>query len=241
MGTGTARIGVKRGGCGRNGDGPVRWRTNGKDGTTFPRTNQTSGLGEDRSYGPIGGRELRKANERGMDVRATRLSRRHSSLPSRHKSGNSFPRNLAKQARDRDTQPVEEEVRLPAWKEGTEGEEAGWLAHMLQMHLDEEWTPLDVHRDVGKVAASIYVQERKRGVDDLGSIVLAVGTQMTAFDFHETFVDSFQVANKTSELLMWKMGREVCCTSQQDLDDFQRYEELLRSEDPRGEEGPNTG
>eukprot|EP00963_Diacronema_lutheri_P005278 scaffold408_cov347-Pavlova_lutheri.AAC.52 len=64
---------------------------------------------------------------------------------------------------------------------------------------------------------------------------------MTAFDFHETFVDSFQVANKTSELLMWKMGREVCCTSQQDLDDFQRYEELLRSEDPRGEEGPNTG
>lgn len=123
----------------------------------------------------------------------------------------------------RDPQPV----HLPRWKDGSHG--ADWLAQMVQMHLDEAWTPLDVHRKIGVEVARIYREERESGVDELGSLVLAMSTRMVGFDFEDAYVDSFDVANKASEYLMWKMGREVCCTSEQDLEDFRRYDASVQA------------
>lgn len=127
------------------------------------------------------------------------------------------------------THEAEYELRLPTVVDPTVERE--WLAKMLQFHLDEEWMPLEIHRDIGVAASNVYMEQRSDGVDDLGSIVLAIGTQLTSFDFADSFVDSFQVANKASEFLMMKMGREVCCQSEGDRNALSRYEEILQMEE----------
>lgn len=127
------------------------------------------------------------------------------------------------------THEAEFELRLPTVVDPSEERE--WLAKVLQFHLDEEWMPLEIHRDIGIAASNVYMEQRSDGVDDLGSIVLAIGTQLTSFDFADSFVDSFEVANKASEFLMMKMGREVCCQSEEDRDALSRYEEIWKMEE----------
>lgn len=90
------------------------------------------------------------------------------------------------------------------------------MSNQIQTWLDEEWEVLDVHKEVGDEAAIILGRLRASGETDLGSILLSMGAELTPFDFTETYTGPYDVANKVAELLMVRMGREVCCVSEDD-------------------------
>lgn len=50
----------------------------------------------------------------------------------------------------------------------------------------------------------------------MGTVLLALSSRMLEFDYHDTFVNAFDVSNKVIELLMMDMGTDVCCTSDAD-------------------------
>jgi len=49
------------------------------------------------------------------------------------------------------------------------------------------------------------------GENDLGSLVLAILTEMQGFDFSKTFFSEFAVANAVSDLLLESLGIDRCC------------------------------
>lgn len=50
--------------------------------------------------------------------------------------------------------------------------------------------------------SQIYVRQRMEGEDDLLSVLLAMGSELEGMDFTQAFVGPWNVANKTSELLL---------------------------------------
>lgn len=86
-----------------------------------------------------------------------------------------------------------------------------WLAVEVQLWLDDEWTQLAVHKDLGEATAQAYGKARLQGTDEIGSVLLSISSDLLAFDFKETFVNAFDVSNKAVELLMKDMGLQVCC------------------------------
>jgi len=111
--------------------------------------------------------------------------------------------------------------------------ERRWVAGVLRVWLDEEWTPLDCHRLIGDAVAEIYIRERASGEDDIGSIILSIGTELIGDDiWRESFTDSFGVANKLAEFLMLRMDTEVCCTDEDAKSELKRYTELAEAEQP---------
>jgi hypothetical protein len=62
----------------------------------------------------------------------------------------------------------------------------------------QEWTPLDVHQDLGRAAGAAYVRCRQQGDDDMSSLVLGLSNELLAFNYRDTFVNAFEV-------------RAVCC------------------------------
>jgi hypothetical protein len=71
------------------------------------------------------------------------------------------------------------------------------------------------------------------GEDDIGSIILAIGMGLIddAELWMESFTDSFEVANKLSELLMLRENREVCCTEDDAGCQLRRWTEQLETEE----------
>eukprot|EP00197_Chlamydomonas_leiostraca_P005342 CAMPEP_0202861580 /NCGR_PEP_ID=MMETSP1391-20130828/2933_1 /ASSEMBLY_ACC=CAM_ASM_000867 /TAXON_ID=1034604 /ORGANISM="Chlamydomonas leiostraca, Strain SAG 11-49" /LENGTH=213 /DNA_ID=CAMNT_0049540995 /DNA_START=11 /DNA_END=652 /DNA_ORIENTATION=- len=106
-------------------------------------------------------------------------------------------------------------------------QDKNWLAVQVTTWLNEEWTPLDIHAQVGEAAGEAYVAARRAGEDEVGGVLLAVGSQLLVFDFHDTFVNGFEVANKVSELLMLRAGCDVCCTSVDDRERVLRVDDAL--------------
>eukprot|EP01025_Chloroclados_australasicus_P040513 TRINITY_DN4233_c2_g1_i3.p6 TRINITY_DN4233_c2_g1~~TRINITY_DN4233_c2_g1_i3.p6 ORF type:complete len:172 (-),score=23.28 TRINITY_DN4233_c2_g1_i3:1151-1666(-) len=103
-------------------------------------------------------------------------------------------------------------IVLPAYVDLEE--EKQWIAGQIQQWLDDEWTPLDIHAQVGEAASQAYGTMREQGEDEIASVLLGMGQQLLAFDYRDTFVNAFDVANKVSDLLMQRMGIEVCCTGE---------------------------
>eukprot|EP01023_Acetabularia_acetabulum_P010657 TRINITY_DN1484_c0_g3_i1.p1 TRINITY_DN1484_c0_g3~~TRINITY_DN1484_c0_g3_i1.p1 ORF type:complete len:168 (+),score=27.70 TRINITY_DN1484_c0_g3_i1:12-515(+) len=89
-----------------------------------------------------------------------------------------------------------------------------WISSQIQQWLDDEWTPLEIHGDVGNAAAEAYAKLRDQGEDELNSVLLGMGQELLTFNYRDTFVSAFDVANKVSDMLMMRMGIDVCCTSQ---------------------------
>ena len=110
-------------------------------------------------------------------------------------------------------------------------EESRWISGMIREWLDEEWTPLDIHNDLGEAAAKIYVDLRQEGVEnEVGDIILGLGSGLMSFNFREAFVGPFDVANKVAELLMLKKsGCDVCCVSDKDKEAIERWDAAVRS------------
>lgn len=96
----------------------------------------------------------------------------------------------------------------PAQNPEQEGE---WLRKGLLNWLDTEFIPEPVNGYIAERAAQIFVRQRMEGENDLGSLVIAIVTEMESFDFSESFFSQFAVANAISDLLLDSLGIDRCC------------------------------
>ncbi|ACB49434.1 conserved hypothetical protein [Crocosphaera subtropica ATCC 51142] len=90
-------------------------------------------------------------------------------------------------------------------------QEKEWLQVALQKWLNQEFIPEQVNETIAQRAAQIFVRQRLEGENDLGSLVIAIVTEMQAFDFTESFFSEFAVANAVSELILDSLGFDHCC------------------------------
>lgn len=90
-------------------------------------------------------------------------------------------------------------------------DEANWLQISLQDWLDQEFLPEPVNARIAEQAARIYLRQRMEGENDIGCLLIAILTEMRAFDFSKSFYSEFAVANAVSELLLTSLGVDSCC------------------------------
>lgn len=89
--------------------------------------------------------------------------------------------------------------------------EGTWLEQSLQKWLDEEFLPEPANQQIALRARQIYVRQRLEGENDLGSLVIAIVTEMRSFNFTESFYGEFAVANAVSDLILESLGIDRCC------------------------------
>jgi hypothetical protein len=100
-------------------------------------------------------------------------------------------------------------ITLPPLKDPHQ--EGEWLYTSLQAWLDREFLPEAINPIIARRAAQIYVRQRLEGENDLGSLVIAIVTEMQAFDFRESFYSEFAIANAVSDLILDSLGIDRCC------------------------------
>jgi hypothetical protein len=106
------------------------------------------------------------------------------------------------------SQPITPITLPPVEKPQQEGE---WLQAALVKWLDEEFIPETVNQEIAQRASQIFVRQRMEGENDLGSLVIAILTEMQAFDFSKSFFSEFAIANAVSDLLLDSLGIDRCC------------------------------
>lgn len=106
------------------------------------------------------------------------------------------------------SEPIPPITLPPAQNPQLEGE---WLQQVLQRWLDTEFLPEPANQQIAKRAAQIFVRQRMEGENDLGSLVIAIVTEMQAFDFSNSFYGEFAIANAVAELLLDSLGIDHCC------------------------------
>lgn len=90
-------------------------------------------------------------------------------------------------------------------------QEGEWLRKKLHTWLDEEFLPEAVNQKIAERASAIFVRQRMEGENDLGSLVIAIVTEMQSFDFSKSFYGEFAIANAVSDLLLESLGIDKCC------------------------------
>jgi len=105
-------------------------------------------------------------------------------------------------------QPISPITLPPAENPQIEGE---WLQKRLLQWLDTEFLPEAVNQKIAQRAAQIFVRQRMEGENDLGSLVIAIVTEMQSFDFSKSFYGEFAIANAVSDLLLDSLGIDRCC------------------------------
>jgi hypothetical protein len=93
-------------------------------------------------------------------------------------------------------------------------QEEEWLQAALLEWLDHEFIPEAINAQIARRAAQIYFRQRLEGENDLGSLVIAIVTEMQGFNFKESFFGEFTVANAVSDLILGSIGIDNrCCGS----------------------------
>lgn len=105
-------------------------------------------------------------------------------------------------------QPIPPVTLPPAKDPPLEGK---WLQAALQQWLDTEFLPEPANVQIAQRAAQIFVRQRMEGENDLGCLVIALITEMQAFDFSKSFYGEFAIANAVSDLLLDSLGIDRCC------------------------------
>jgi hypothetical protein len=90
-------------------------------------------------------------------------------------------------------------------------QEGEWLQQNLHQWLDQEFIPEAINQKIAHRAAQIFVRQRLEGENDLGSLVIAIVTEMQCFDFRESFYSEFAIANAVSDLILDSLGIDHCC------------------------------
>lgn len=90
-------------------------------------------------------------------------------------------------------------------------QEGQWLQDALLTWLDEEFLPEPANQAIAHRATQVFVRQRMEGENDLGSLVIAIITEMQGFDFSQSFYGEFAVANAVSDLLLKSLGIDSCC------------------------------
>ena len=102
-----------------------------------------------------------------------------------------------------------EAITLPPAKNPEQ--EGEWLQQTLLAWLDSEFIPEAANQQIAKRATQIYVRQRMEGENDVGSLVIAIVTEMQAYDFSKSFYGEFAIANAVSDLLLESLGIDKCC------------------------------
>lgn len=89
--------------------------------------------------------------------------------------------------------------------------EGQWLQNTLHNWLDREFLPETINEKIAQRATQIFIRQRLEGENDLGSLVIAIVTEMQAFDFSKSFYSEFAIANAVSDLILDSLGFERCC------------------------------
>lgn len=105
-------------------------------------------------------------------------------------------------------QPIPPITLPPLQNPDVEGE---WLKKSLHTWLDTEFLPETVNGKIAQRASQIFVRQRLEGENDLGSLVIAIITEMQAFDFSRSFYSEFAIANAVSDLILDSLGIDRCC------------------------------
>ena len=90
-------------------------------------------------------------------------------------------------------------------------QEGEWLQQNLLSWLEEEFIPEVINQNIAQRASQIFVRQRMEGENDLGSLVIAIVTEMESFDFSKSFFGEFAIANAVSDLLLDSLGIDHCC------------------------------
>ncbi len=90
-------------------------------------------------------------------------------------------------------------------------QEGRWLKTALHTWLDQEFIPEVINETIAQRASQIFVRQRLEGENDLGALVIAIVTEMQAFDFRESFYSEFAIANAVSDLILDSLGIDHCC------------------------------
>ena len=106
------------------------------------------------------------------------------------------------------SEPIQAITLPPSDNPQQEGE---WLKQALNQWLDEQFIPESINQTIAERAAQIYVRQRMEGENDVGSLVIAIVTEMQSFDFSKSFFGEFAIANAISDLLLDSLGIERCC------------------------------
>ncbi|KGF73865.1 hypothetical protein DO97_05710 [Neosynechococcus sphagnicola sy1] len=106
------------------------------------------------------------------------------------------------------TEPIPPISLPPTLHPEQEGE---WLRTHLLAWLDQEFLPEPVNQQIAQRAAQVFVRQRMEGENDVGSLLVAILTEMKAFDFSQSFYSEFAVANAVSDLLLASLGIDRCC------------------------------
>ncbi|BAQ64559.1 hypothetical protein [Geminocystis sp. NIES-3709] len=106
------------------------------------------------------------------------------------------------------SQPIPPIVLPPV--ENPEMEKA-WLETNLRQWLNEEFVPELINDTIAARASQIFIRQRLEGENDLGSLVIAIVTEMQSFDFQKSFYSEFAIANAVSDLILKSMGINTCC------------------------------
>lgn len=106
------------------------------------------------------------------------------------------------------TQPIPPITLPPVEDSHKEGE---WLKIALHKWLDEEFIPEIINETIATRASQIFVRQRLEGENDLGSLVIAIVTEMQSFDFTHSFYSEFAIANAVSDLILDSLGIDRCC------------------------------
>jgi len=86
-----------------------------------------------------------------------------------------------------------------------------WLKLALHRWLDQEFIPEAINEKIAERASQIFIRQRLEGENDLGCLVIALVTEMQAFDFRESFYSEFAIANAVSDLILDSLGIDRCC------------------------------
>ncbi|MEL6231598.1 MAG: hypothetical protein AAFR24_16955 [Cyanobacteria bacterium J06627_3] len=106
------------------------------------------------------------------------------------------------------TEPIQS-VTLPASQNPEQ--EGKWLKASLQQWLDTEFLPEAVNQEIAQRASQVFVRQRMEGENELIPLVMAILTEMQAFDFSKSFYSEFAVANAVGDLLLDSLGIDRCC------------------------------
>ncbi len=96
--------------------------------------------------------------------------------------------------------------------------EGDWLRSVLLKWLNTEYLPEPANQVIADRVAQVFVRHRMEGENDLGSLVMAILTELQSFDFSESFYGEFTVANAVGDLLCDSMGIDRCCGRSSTLD-----------------------
>ncbi len=100
-------------------------------------------------------------------------------------------------------------ITLPPLQDPSQ--EGKWLQKTLHQWLDQEFLPEPINLTISHRASQIFVRQRLEGENDLGSLVIAIVTEMQGFDFTKSFYSEFAIANAVSDLILENLGIDRCC------------------------------